>query len=276
VSPPLLQADGLVKRFGRRRNAVNAVDGVSFELAAGDSLGLVGESGSGKTTVARMLLGLLAPTSGTVSLLGRDIAHGRARSLRSVRREVQMVFQDPTSSLNPRRTVGAIVAEPLAVHGVGERSERRRTAGAALEQVGLSPSDAGRHLHELSVGQRQRVGIARALVLKPRLLVADEPVSALDVSIQAQILAVLREARHALGLSLVLISHDLAVVRHMCDRVAVMREGRIVELDEAQRLFASPREPYTRELLAAIPALQPASGAAASAPPPASSSSSDS
>jgi ABC-type microcin C transport system duplicated ATPase subunit YejF len=259
---PLLRVRGLAKRFPlshgvivrRRVGAVDAVDGIDFEVMPGETFGIVGESGSGKTTTARLIARLLAPSAGEVSFQGRDVAALRGRELKALRRDLQMIFQDPYSSLNPRKTAGAIVAEPLAVHRVEpDRARRRRAAQGLLETVGLNAGDCDRYPHEFSGGQRQRIGIARALALEPKLIVADEPVSALDVSIQAQVLELLRSLRERLGLTLVFISHDLAVVRHMCDRIAVMQQGRIVELATNEDLYRAPRDPYTRELLAAVP-----------------------
>jgi peptide/nickel transport system ATP-binding protein len=259
---PLLQVRDLVKRFPltrgvfleRRMGAIEAVAGITFELAAGETLGLVGESGCGKSTTARLLTRLLEPTSGEIRFQGSDLAQLRGAALKAARRQLQIVFQDPHSSLNPRRTVGAIVGEPFAIHGLHrDRAERRRAVDELLEMVELSPRYCTRYPHELSGGQRQRIGVARALALGPRLVIADEPVSALDVSVQAQILELLRRLQRELGLALLLISHDLAVVRHMADRVAVMRAGRLVELAPVETLYDSPQHPYTRELLAAVP-----------------------
>ena len=265
---PLVEVEQLVKRFPltrgvlfkRRVGTVNAVDDVTLAVQEGETLGLVGETGCGKSTLGRLMIQLLEPTSGTIRWCGEDVTAARGARLQALRRERQMVFQDPSGSLNPRRTIGAIVAEPFAIHGLlPERTERRRRVQELLEQVGLNPEHYNRYPHEFSGGQRQRVGIARAIALGPRLLVADEPVSALDVSIQAQIIALLRELRDRLGLTLVLISHDLAVVRHLCDRVAVMRDGKLVELADVDALFEAPQHPYTRELLAAIPRLRQSS-----------------
>jgi ABC-type oligopeptide transport system ATPase subunit len=259
---PLLKVRGLVKHFPidrgvmLRRNvgAVRAVDGIEFEVMRGETFGIVGESGSGKSTTARLIARLLDPTAGEVRFEGRDIAALRGAGLKRIRRELQMVFQDPYSSLNPRRTIGAIVAEPLVIHRVEpDRAARRRAVQELMEMVGLNPEHYNRYPHEFSGGQRQRVGIARALALGPKLLIADEPVSALDVSIQAQVLNLLRDLQRRLGLTMVFISHDLSVVRHMCDRIAVMHDGRIVELASNEALYSAPREPYTRELLAAVP-----------------------
>jgi ABC-type oligopeptide transport system ATPase subunit len=259
---PLVQVRGLVKHFPvtrgvifrRKVGAVQAVNGIDFEVMPGETFGIVGESGSGKSTTARLIARLLAPTAGEVRFQGRDITALRGVSLKAVRRDMQMIFQDPYSSLNPRKTVGSIVAEPLAIHKIEpSRSERGRAVRELMETVGLNPEHYNRYPHEFSGGQRQRVGIARALALRPKLLIADEPVSALDVSIQAQVLNLLRGLQRQLGLTLLFISHDLSVVRHMCDRIAVMHDGRIVELASNEQLYASPRDPYTRELLAAVP-----------------------
>jgi ABC-type glutathione transport system ATPase component len=261
---PLLEVEGLVKRYPitrpspLRRSAqeMRAVDGVSFTLGRGETLGLVGETGCGKSTTARIIAGLLPPTAGTVRFDGEDIAHASRARRRALTREIQMTFQDPYSSLNPRRTAGAIIADPLAVHRVVRgRRERARRVHELMGLVGLDLALEHRQPHELSGGQRQRVGLARALALGPRLLIADEPVSALDLSVQAQILDLLRGLRERLGLTLLLISHDLAVVRSLSDRVAVMQRGRIVELADAPMLYSHPSHPYTRSLLAAVPAL---------------------
>ncbi len=262
AAPPLLQVRDLVKRFPvmrgvvfqREVDAVEAVAGISFELRRGEALGLVGETGCGKSTTARLIMRLLEPTDGEIRFEGHDIAHLRGQALKAARREMQIVFQDPYSSLNPRKTAGSIVGEPFAIHGLHpDRAERRRAVGELLDRVGLRPEHHNRYPHEFSGGQRQRIGIARALALRPKLLIADEPVSALDVTIQAQILELLRELQRELGLTLLLISHDLAVVRQMADRVAVMRAGKIVELAPNETLYSSPTHPYTRELLASVP-----------------------
>ncbi|HKG38701.1 MAG TPA: ATP-binding cassette domain-containing protein [Conexibacter sp.] len=286
VAPPLAAVEQLVKRFPltrgvlvrRRLGDVPAVDGVTLEVREGESLGIVGETGSGKSTLARMLLNLLEPTSGVVRYRGENVTHARGDALAKLRRKRQMVFQDPAGSLNPRKTVGAAIADPFSIHGLLlERAARARRVSELLELVGLEAALANRYPHELSGGMRQRVGIARAIALGPELLVADEPVSALDVSIQAQILTLLRELRRELGLTLVLIAHDLAVVRHVCDRVAVMHEGKLVEVAPVEELYRAPRENYTRELLAAVPRIPGlAPGAAPAGPqssPPSSSSS---
>ncbi|WP_367140926.1 MULTISPECIES: dipeptide ABC transporter ATP-binding protein [Streptomyces] len=243
---------GLLRR-GRDRGAVQAVRDVSLRIDAGETLGLVGESGSGKSTTARVLAGLQRPTSGEVRFDGRDIsrAAGDTRLRRELSRDVQLVFQDPYTSLNPRRTVEEIVTTPLRVHTGLDKGERRARAAELLEQVGLRTAHLHRYPHEFSGGQRQRIGIARALALRPRLVIADEPVSALDVSVQAQVLNLLMDLRAELGLSLLFVSHDLAVVRHFCDRVAVMRAGSVVESGPRDEVFDDPKAPYTRELLAA-------------------------
>jgi oligopeptide/dipeptide ABC transporter ATP-binding protein len=256
---PVLAVRDLVKHYparGTQRqqgSVVHAVDGVSFEIAANETLGLVGETGCGKSTVARLATRLLEPTSGTVSYDGTDITHWSSRRLKPVRRDIQIIFQDPYSSLNPRRRVGSIVGDPLRVHGMGSASERRARVEEVLRLVGLDPTHADRYPHQFSGGQRQRIGVARAIVTNPRLVVADEPVSALDVSIQAQVLNLVDELRHTFGLALLFISHDVSVIRHVSDRVAVMYLGKIVEVGETERLFASPAHPYTAALLAAVP-----------------------
>ncbi|WP_327338902.1 ABC transporter ATP-binding protein [Streptomyces sp. NBC_01324] len=238
----LVEADGLRQLFGRGKSALAAVDGVSLTVRHGETLGIVGESGSGKTTLGRMLVGLLEPTSGRLSRVDR----------------VQMVFQDPVSSLNPRRSVGESVADPLRARGQRDESAIRARVRDLLERVGLDPEQYDRYPHEFSGGQRQRVGIARALAAEPRLIVCDEAVSALDVTTQAQVTALLAELQRELGLALVFIAHDLAVVRQVSDRVAVMRHGRIVEEGPVEQVYGAPRDPYTRQLLAAVPALDPA------------------
>jgi ABC-type oligopeptide transport system ATPase subunit len=262
---PLLVVSGLEKHFPVRKGflfertvgTMKAVDGVSFEIAAGETLGLVGESGSGKSTTGYCVLQLLRPTGGSVRFLGRELtALGRAE-LRRLRREMQIVFQDPYSSLDPRMTVGNIVAEPLDAHGVGTRRSRRERVRHLLDVVGFDPQYTNRYAHEFSGGQRQRIGIARALALGPKLIVCDEPVSALDVSIQAQILNLLKDLQREFGLTYLLIAHDLAVVRAMSDRIAVMQGGKLVETGPAAEVYEAPRDPYTKQLLAAVPVPDP-------------------
>jgi oligopeptide transport system ATP-binding protein len=265
VGDVLLEVRDLVKHypvasgfFGRHAGVVRAVDGVSFTIRRGETLGLVGESGCGKTTTGRCILQLERPTSGSIRFEGQELTTLGPEALRTVRRRMQVIFQDPYSSLNPRMTVGQIVEEPLAVHGlVPDAAARAARVWELLGQVGLLPQHARRYPHELSGGQRQRVGIARALSLEPSLIVCDEPVSALDVSIQAQIINLLEDLRRELGLTYLFVAHDLSVVRHISDRVAVMYLGRIVELADRQALYETPRHPYTRALLSAVPIPDP-------------------
>jgi peptide/nickel transport system ATP-binding protein len=265
---PLLQVRGLKKHFpisrgvfGRVVGHVRAVDDVSFTLHEGECLGLVGESGSGKTTVGRTILRALRPTAGEVLFRTNgeavDVARASGEELKKLRRHMQMIFQDPYSSLNPRMTVLDVIGEPLLVNGMRSRRERESRVRELLVQVGLKPEHLRRYPHAFSGGQRQRIGIARALALHPKLIVADEPVSALDVSVQAQVLNLLAELQERLGLTYLFVAHDLSVVRHICDRVAVMYCGRLVEVTDVDRLFAAPRHPYTEALLSAVPVPDP-------------------
>ena len=237
---------------------MQAVDGVTFDVFEGETLGIVGESGCGKSTTARLVTRLLEPTSGEIHYKGSDIAHMSRADLKPLRRDMQMIFQDPYSSLNPRKTVGSIIGEPFIIHDV-ERDERKRKKRVQelMDTVGLNPEHYNRFPHEFSGGQRQRIGVARAIALKPKLVVADEPVSALDVSIQAQVINLLEELQSELGLTIIFIAHDLSVVRHVCDRIAVMYLGKIVELADGDALFGHPRHPYTGALLSAVPVPDP-------------------
>lgn len=261
---PLLEVRDLHKTFtlkatrpGAPRQAVRAVDGVSFGLLPGETLGLVGESGCGKSTIAKLLLRLIEPDSGSVSFAGRELVGLPQRELLPLRREMQMIFQDPFSSLNPRQKVGDIVAEPLLVHGLAHSGELRERMLELLQTVGLSADHADRYPHEFSGGQRQRIGIARALAVRPKLVIADEPVSALDLSIRAQIVNLLQDLQEQFGLTYLFISHDLGIIEHICNRVAVMYLGRIVELAPAETLYHAPRHPYTEALLNAVPVPDP-------------------
>ena len=265
MNEPLLKVTDLHKHFPVKKGVlfertvdeVKAVDGVSFELEAGRTLGLVGESGSGKSTTGYCVLQLLKPTSGSIRFLGKELTRLGRGELRRMRREMQIVFQDPHSSLDPRVTVGNIVAEPLQVHGIGTRRARRKTVQELLEVVGFNPHYTNRYPHEFSGGQRQRIGIARALALNPKLIVCDEPVSALDVSIQAQILNLLKDLQRDFGLSYLFVAHDLAVVRAVSDDIAVMEKGKLVELGPADRVYSRPEHDYTKALLAAVPVPDP-------------------
>jgi oligopeptide/dipeptide ABC transporter ATP-binding protein len=263
----LVEVRGLVKHFPLTRGvliqkkvgAVQAVDGVDLHVRRGETLGLVGETGCGKSTTARLITRLLDATSGEIYFDGQEITRLKGAKLKAIRRDMQMIFQDPYSSLNPRKTVGSIIGQPFAIHGLNEgKGERKRAVQELMEMVGLNPEHYNRYPHEFSGGQRQRIGVARALALKPKLLIADEPVSALDVSIQAQVLNLLRDMQRQLGLTLVFIAHDLSVVRHMCDRVAVMYLGRVVEIGPSDALYDYPRHPYTGALLSAVPVADPA------------------
>ncbi|MGW0941712.1 ABC transporter ATP-binding protein [Streptomyces sp. NPDC002623] len=258
---PLLDVSGLTKHFPikggfpirRTVGAVQAVDGLDFQVAEGESLGLVGESGCGKSTTGRLITRLLEPTGGTVSYRGQDITHASRKQLAPIRSEIQMIFQDPYASLNPRQTVGKIVSGPMEINGINPAGGREKRVRELLEIVGLNPEHYNRFPHEFSGGQRQRIGVARALALEPKLIVADEPVSALDVSIQAQVVNLLQKVQRDLGIAFVFIAHDLAVVRHFSQRVAVMYLGKIVEIADREDLYGNPRHPYTRALLSAVP-----------------------
>jgi ABC-type oligopeptide transport system ATPase subunit len=241
----------------RKVGEVRAVDGVSFDIAEGETLGLVGESGSGKSTTGYCVLQLLKPTSGSIRFEGTELTTLGREALRRMRREMQIVFQDPYSSLDPRMTVGDIVAEPLVVHGIGSRRERGARVRELLDVVGFNPSFTNRYPHEFSGGQRQRIGIARALALSPKLIVCDEPVSALDVSIQAQILNLLKDLQRDFNLTYLFIAHDLAVVRSMSDRIAVMNKGALVEIGPAEQVYTNPQDDYTKALLSAVPIPDP-------------------
>jgi peptide/nickel transport system ATP-binding protein len=249
----LLTVSDLQTHFKLPKGVLRAVDGVSFSIAKGETVGLVGESGCGKSTLGRSLLRLETPTAGQVALDGEDILPLQGARLRSLRKRMQMIFQDPFASLNPRHSIGSILETPLQVHGLGDRAQRRRQVERLLDRVGLPRSALGRYPHEFSGGQRQRLGIARALMLQPDLVVCDEPVSALDLSIQAQILNLLVEMKREFGLSYLFISHDLSVVQYFADRVLVMYLGRIVESADRRSLWSSPRHPYTQALLNAVP-----------------------
>ena len=258
---PLLEVQGLRKDFvsggNRGRRVVHALSDVSFAVYEGETFGLVGESGCGKTTVGRVICRLTPATDGRVLFQGRDLFRMNRADMKAVRREIQMIFQDPFASLNPRMTVGQIITEPLVIHRIGDRSSRKKMAEEILERVGLQPAYYSRYPHEFSGGQRQRIGIARALILRPKLVICDEPVSALDVSVQSQILNLLRDLQKEMGLTYIFIAHGLNVVRYISDRVGVMYLGRMAEIVDAEDLFRSPAHPYTEALLSAIPQPDP-------------------
>jgi oligopeptide/dipeptide ABC transporter ATP-binding protein len=261
---PMLKADDLRVHFPvrsglflRQTGAVKAVDGVSLELAGGETLGLVGESGCGKSTLGKALVRLLKPTSGSIHFEGRDMSHIGQRALRPLRRDFQMIFQDPAESLDARMSVRSLIEEPFRIHGMGSRAERKKWVDELLDTVGLSAASAERYSFEFSGGQRQRIGIARALALKPKWLVCDEPVSALDVSVQSQILNLLVDLQKEFGLSYLFIAHDLSVVKHISDRVAVMYLGKIVELADSETIYRNPKHAYTKALLSAVPIADP-------------------
>ena len=254
---PLLQVANLTKHFVSQRGTVHAVDDVSFTISRGETVGLVGESGCGKSTLGRMIVRLVAPTNGSIHLDGEEVAHLKGEALKGFRRKVQLIFQDPFASLNPRSTVGRILEEPLIVHGLGDPQDRRQKVDSLLKRVGLRPEAASRYPHEFSGGQRQRIGIARALALSPELVVCDEPVSALDVSIQAQILNLLSALKRETNLAYLFISHDLSVIRFIADRIIVMYLGKIAEVADHGSVWARPLHPYTQALIAAVPLPDP-------------------
>ena len=257
MSTPVLAVTDLAAHFETRAGTVRAVDGVSFEISTGETLGLVGESGCGKSTLGRAIVGLVRATGGSVRLDGAEVAGLDRSGMRPYRATVQMIFQDPYASLNPRLPIGRIIEEPLLVHRRGDRAERRAKVVQLMQRVGLRPDWIGRHPHEFSGGQRQRIGIARALALEPRLLICDEPVSALDVSVQAQVINLLVELQRELGLAYLFISHDLSILRYLADRVLVMYLGKIVEVAERREIWTRPLHPYTRGLIEAVPQPNP-------------------
>ena len=267
MAEKLLEVKNLVKHFpvrggvfSRVRAHVRAVDGISFDIEEGETLGLVGESGCGKSTAGRAILRLIEPTAGEVIFKGINILDLEREKMRQLRREMQIIFQDPYASLNPRMTIGSIVGEPLTIHKIAKGKKRDEEVATILQRVGLRPEHMRRYPHEFSGGQRQRIGIARALALNPKVIIADEPVSALDVSIQAQVINLLQDLQKDFGIAYLVISHDLSVVQHICDRIAVMYLGEIVEIAEADELIMSPRHPYTEALLSAVPVPDPAAG----------------